>query len=131
MANEISVDTLVSVYIKIRNARAANTREYEAKDKELSAQLKQVEQELTRRAQAEGVEGFKTEHGTTYLDTSVKASIRDDTAFFAWIKQHDAFDFLERRVKGSEVKKYIENHEGALPPGIDVFKEITTKVRSK
>lgn len=124
-----TVDKLVATYITLREQRAEATRRYEAEDKEFSGALADLSAELLRRAQESGVEGFKTEHGTTYKKVSVKASIADDNIFYNWLRDNDAAAaFLERRVKSSSVASYMEEHEAA-PPGLNVFKELTMQVR--
>jgi hypothetical protein len=50
--------------------------------------------------------------------------------FYGWIKDNDAFDALERRVKKTFVTEFMETHEGGLPPpGITVSREYVVRVR--
>ncbi len=129
MQNEVSVDRLVATYIKIRETRAGATAAYEKQDKLYKEQLEMVENALLARAHEEGVTGFKTEHGTTYQETRVQASIADAGVLYPWIKENDALDMFERRIKSTAVKQYMDDHEGAIPPGVNVFTQLTMKVR--
>jgi hypothetical protein len=49
--------------------------------------------------------------------------------FYVWIKDNDAFDALERRVKKSFIATYMEDNKGELPPGISVMQEYTVTIR--
>lgn len=125
---EISDDRLVKVYVKIREQRAINSKAAQAVDDELKAQLATVNAELLSRMKKRGNDGFKTPHGTVYKATKVQVTIADDSAFFSWVREHDAMDFLERRVKSTEVQKYTAQH-GEAPPGLTIFKEEEARVR--
>jgi hypothetical protein len=75
-----------------------------------------------------GNDGFKTEYGTVYKAETVRCSIASEEALFDWIKQHDAFDMMERRIKSTAVQAYIKEH-GITPPGVSVFREFSARVR--
>lgn len=126
---EPSVDKLVDVYIKLRDRRAARTSQYEKEDKTDKEKMEVVEAALLKRAEEEGVTGFKTEHGTTYVDVKYLCSGADWGAFYNWMKENDALDMLERRIKSTSIKTYMEENEGAIPPGVNVMSVRQMKVR--
>lgn len=123
------IDRMVEVYIKLRDRRAARTSQYEKEDKEDREKMAVIENELLRRATAEGVTGFKTEHGVTYSDVKYVCSGADWGAFYDWIVENNAFDMLERRIKSTTVKTYMEENDGAVPPGVNVMTIRQMKVR--
>jgi hypothetical protein len=127
----LPIDKLVRRFVTIREARAAFNSEAEKSDKEFKETLKAIEIELLRRAQDEGVEGFKTEFGTTYRDVNMSASFADEDTFYKFVRESGDLEFFERRLKIAHLKEYMENHEGQLPPGINVFREYTMRVRKK
>ena len=45
------------------------------------------------------------------------------------MKQNDAFDALERRIKKTFVSEYMENNGGAIPPGVSVYRQYAVRVR--
>lgn len=126
---KIPVDRLVKIYVKIRDAKAAKVKAHDAEIKVLDTQMAQIATELKSRAQADGVEGYKTDFGTVYMAVNFKTSCQDWGAFYDWIKQNDAIDFLERRIASSKVKDFMETNDGALPPGVSIFKELQARVR--
>lgn len=128
---QISTQQLIRVFLKIRNAKAAATRAYEAKDAEFKASLKMVEAELLRRALEQEVEGFKVKGlGTAYTKEEMHVSIGDDKTFYQFCRDTGDLDFFERRITIKHVKEYMAANNGELPPGIHAFRENRMQVRA-
>lgn len=125
----LPVDKLVKRFVGLREARAAENKKADAVDAEFKELLKMCEVELLRRAEHEGVEGFKTEFGTTYKDVNMSASFADEDTFYKFVLKTGDLEFFERRLKIAHLKEYMANHDGQLPPGINVFREYTMRVR--
>ncbi|HEX6825830.1 MAG TPA: hypothetical protein VF077_05870 [Nitrospiraceae bacterium] len=131
MSKDVSTDRLVRAFIKIRNTRAERTREFEAADAEMKASMKLIEVELLGRAQEQGLAGYTVEGvGTTYTSEDMHASIKDDTAFFDFVRETGDLDFFERRITIKHIKEYMAANDGELPPGIHVFRELRMRVRT-
>lgn len=130
-ASAAPIDKRVAKYVALRDARAASNKEANALDEAYKSALEAVESSLIADAQVQGVTGFKTEAGTTYLDERMMTTIADDNAFFNFVKEQGDLDFFERRVKVTHVKEWMEANGGHLPPGLNVFRELTMKVRRK
>ena len=129
-AVNIPVDRLVKIYVKMREAKAAEVKAHDARIKETyDIPMAQIATELKARAQAEGVEGFKTDFGTVYMATDFKTSCADWGLLYSWLVENDALDFLERRLASGKIKDYMEAHDGELPPGVNVYKELQARVR--
>ena len=123
------LDKVCETYVKIRDARTALKKEFEAKDLELKSQLEVLDSHLLQTLQTLGVESVRTKHGTVYQSVTVKPSCQDWAVFYSWIAEHDAFDALERRVKRSFITEYMADNKDELPPGITVLKEYTVTIR--
>lgn len=129
-AAAIPDDRLVKVFVKIRDAKSAFKKAFEAEmEQKFDAPLRQLQAELKKRMMERHNDGLKTEFGTVYLAETMQVSCQDWGVFHAWILQNNALDFLEQRVKAGEVKTYMENHNGELPPGLSVFRETEARVR--
>ena len=74
-------------------------------------------------------EGIRTAAGTFFRKLEVIPTGQDWEAFYDWIKEHDAFDALERRIKRTFISKYMDDNDGAIPPGVNVFRRYTVEVR--
>lgn len=128
--DEIPVDRLVKVFVKMRAALGELTREYEREKARRKDQMRVVENELLRRANVTGTEGFTTKFGTTYKGLDVHASIADDELFFAFVKEEMDLDFFTRRINLKHLKEYADQNEGEYPPGLNVIKENRMKIRA-
>jgi len=127
---DVTVDRLVATYIKIRDARAAASAEHRQKDAELKEKMDLINNALLAKAHEDGVTGFKVAGvGTTYIDVELQCSGADWGVFYNWMKENDALDMLERRIKSTEIKKYMDEHEGAIPPGVNTFSQQIMKIR--
>jgi hypothetical protein len=125
----MDINKLTRVYLKIRDTRSQLTQQFNEKDKELKDQQLRIEAELLRFLQANSVDSVKSENATVYRQEELTPSASDWDALYSWIKEHDAFDALEKRVKKTFIKEYAETNDGALPPGVSVYREYVVRVR--
>jgi hypothetical protein len=127
----IGDDRLVKVAIKIRDKIAEVTKEHEAAVKVLKEQQTAVTNEIVRRLQGRGATQTKTEFGTAFLGERMTATIADDKSFNDFILDTKDLGFYQRRVKVEHLKEYMDAHEGRLPPGVSVYREVTLNLRAK
>lgn len=125
----MDINKLVKVYTKIRDARKALADTFAKEDSGLKTQQTRIEGELLRFLQESKLDSVRTDSGTFYRQEDITPRGDDWEAFYAWVKEHDAFDALERRIKKTFVKEYMEGHEGAIPPGVTVFREYVVRIR--
>lgn len=126
----VTDETLVKVFIKIRDKRSELKRAFELEDTKLKLQQEQITTAMKQRCAAAGHTGYKTDFGTVYITESIKVSCGDWSVFYDWVKQTpDGLEFLEQRVKSGMVKEYMDKNNGELPPGISIFKELEARVR--
>ena len=129
-APEIDTNTLVGVFVKIRDKIAANKLDHERKAFELRKKLRRVENELLRRSYEEKVPGFKTKHGTTYRHEERHVSIADPDDFGKFVRGTGDLLFYEQRPSLGHVVDYQRTHDGDLPPGVRMFREYRVRVRA-
>lgn len=125
----MDIEKITKAYMKVRDARAQNTREYEKKDAELKEVMDRLGNELLRWLQNNNLKRAATSLGTVYTETDIKPSVADWDVVYKWIVQNDAFDMMERRIKKAFVKTYMDENEGSLPPGVNVHQELVARVR--
>lgn len=122
-------NALVRAHLNLRNAKSEVRRKADAEVKALQDQQDKIEAVmLAILAKGDG-EGIRTKSGTFYRQEEVMPSARDWEAFYDWIKDNDAFDALERRIKRTFITAYMEAHKGELPPGVSVFRQFKIGVR--
>lgn len=101
----------------VRNKLGAEIKAHEDAIKELKAKRHKVDTEFLRRFNEEGITSVKTPHGTPYILTRTAASVSDKDAFMAWMRENNAFDFMNVSANKTMVAAYVEEKE-MLPPGI-------------
>lgn len=126
----VSVEQLVTIYIKIRDAKKKLTKEYKLSDEKLKSDLRQVEAAILGMAQEAGVTGFTINGiGTTYTKEEMHVSISSDPEFYAFIKESQDFEFLTRRISLKHTREWMKLHGGQLPPGLKKYGELRMRIR--
>lgn len=120
---------IVKTYIRIRDARAEKKKAFELEDGQLKENLGKLESVLLAHLNATGSESIRTDEGTFYKQEEITPSGSDWDRIYTWVKENDAFDALERRIKKTFIKEYMDQHEGSLPPGVSVHREYVVRIR--
>lgn len=113
-------DKLVKVYIKIRDAKAAKTKELEDEIARLDEQLGTVETELLELCKATGQDGGKTQHGSFRRSIKTRYWTSDWDKMYQFIKDNDAPELLERRVAQTAFKEFLASNPDKMPEGMNV-----------
>ena len=113
-------DKLVKVYIKIRDAKAAKTKELEDEIAQLDEQLGAVEAELLELCKSTGQDGGKTQHGSFRRSVKTRYWTSDWDKMYQFIKDNDAPELLERRVAQTAFKEFLASNPDKMPEGMNV-----------
>ena len=113
-------DKLVRVYIKIRDAKAARTKQLEDEIAELDEQLNAVESELLELCKSTGQDGGKTQHGSFRRSVKTRYWTSDWDKMDQFIKDNDAPELLERRVAQTAFKEFLASNPDKMPEGMNV-----------
>lgn len=124
----MTLEELVGKYIALRDKKAKIRAEYQEKVSGVDAAMEKLEGILLQNFQALGVDSVKTKVGTAYTSTRSKASVADWEAFLGFVKEHEAWEMLERRASKSAVDNYRAAHD-EIPPGLNLREEITVNIR--
>lgn len=120
---------LVSAYIKMRDAKDALTREYEAKINEVKEQMELVEQALLEICKETGQDGGKTAYGSFTRTVKTRYWTSDWGSMYSFIKEHDAIQLLEQRVHQGNMKQFLSENPGLLPEGLNTDSKYSITVR--
>lgn len=113
-------DKLVKVYIKIRDAKAAKTKEMEDEIARLDEQLGLVETELLELCKSTGQDGGKTSHGSFRRSVKTRYWTSDWDKMYQFIRDNDAPELLERRVAQTAFKEFLSANPDKMPEGMNV-----------
>lgn len=123
-----TVDEVVATYVKLRDKKQALEAAAKEKTKDIAAQLDKMEAWLIEQAQAQGVTSFKTAHGTAFLATTDFASVGNWDEVLKFIRKHETYEMLERRVSKKAVRSYIDEYK-AVPNGVNYGTQLNVQVR--
>lgn len=122
---EMTPHLAMQQYLLIRDARA----ELAKKDKAMKSVQDNITKALFAMASKQGVTGFKADDCVCFQKESKLYSVKDSTAFFSWVIGEGHVDALHKRVNSDFASAFMEQNEGALPPGIHLEKELKIHVR--
>lgn len=125
----VPLEQLTATYIKIRDARAKLKQEYERNDAELEHQMLVIEQEMLEICKAIDANSIKTNAGTIIRSVKSRYWTNDWDSMHRFIKEHDAFSLLEKRLHQSHMKQFLEENPEIEPAGLNVEREYTVVVR--
>ena len=111
--------TLIDHYIRLRDAKAQREEAAKQELRKYAKAMEAIEDQLLKAMQAEGTESVRTEAGTAYRYVKHQARVASKDDFFQFVKDHDAWNFVESRVKKTDAVAYMEEHQ-MPPPGIDI-----------
>jgi len=129
VATRPDLDQLTSIYLKIRDTRAENKREFENVDKDLEEQQKMLAEQMLDSCKELGADSIKTPHGTIIRSVKSKYWTGDWDSMYNFIKEHGAFGLLEKRLHQTNMKDFLNENPDVMPMGLNVENEYTIVVR--
>ncbi len=125
----VPVDKLAGIYIKIRDARAKLKSDYEAQDTELQEQMDVIEEQLLEACKSIGADSIRTAAGTVIRSVKNRYWTNDWDSMYSFVREHDAFGLLERRIHQTNMKSFIEENPNLLPMGLNTDSRYSIVVR--
>lgn len=129
VAERPDLDQLTSIYLKIRDKRAENKREFENVDKDLEEQQKMLAEQMLDTCKEMNADSIRTPHGTIIRSVKSKYWTGDWDSMYNFIKEHDAFGLLEKRLHQTNMKDFLNDNPDVMPMGLNVENEYTIVVR--
>ena len=125
-----NLEELVKIYLTIRTERERILHEYDARDKELKAEMALIEQSMLTICNDTNADSIKTANGTVIRRMSERFYCSDWENFSDFVLQNQAVELLERRIHQGNFKEFMSEHEGeGLPASVNVAKEYGIIVR--
>lgn len=129
-AAQLNLAKVAQAYTAIRDARTAKKRAWEKEDLALEEDQDKLKALMLQVMNAGGLQSVRTDYGTIYRTQKLKPSAADWAAVYEWIAADpDRFEMLEKRLKATFVQQYMEENDGALPPGVNAHREYEVAVR--
>jgi len=127
----MNAEQLVTIYIKMRDARVKLQREFDEADGKIKEQQEQVTQALLEMCKETGAEGLRTPAGSVFKTIKTRYWTTDWGSMKQFIKDHDAIDLMEQRVHQTNMKNFLEENPNLMPPGMNVDSRYSITVRRK
>lgn len=127
----LTMDSLVEVYVALREEKRELEQAVALKVKELDEKLDLISAALLDMCKEVGADSVRTAHGTVIRSLKTKYWTNDWESMYGFIKEHDAFGLLEKRLHQSNMKIFLEENEDLHPAGLNIDKEFVITVRKK
>jgi hypothetical protein len=125
----IPIDKLAKVYRRIRTEIDTLTQTYDTKVEHLKAQQDLIKDAMKEHLKAIGATSINTPQGTVVLSVKTRYSTADWDSFKDFVKENDAIDLFEKRIHQTNMKQFLAENPGKLPPGLNSQSEYDISVR--
>ena len=122
-------DKLVTVFIKMRDAKTKLMREAEEKAAEIQTQMDAVEQALLEICKQTGQDGGRTTHGSFTRSVKTRYETTNWPKMYDFIKAQDLPQLLEQRIHQTNMKQFLQENPDLLPEGLNVNSRYAVTVR--
>jgi hypothetical protein len=126
---QIPLDKLAKVYRKMRDQISELTKEYDTQVELLKAQQDEIKNAMKEQMQALGVTSVRTDQGTVVLSVKTRYSTADWDSFKKFVIEHEALDLFEKRIAQLNMKQFLDENPGVVPPGLNSNSEYDVSVR--
>ena len=125
----VPLDKLAKIYRKLRSKIADLTQEYDTQVEVLKAQQDEIKNAMKDQMKALGVTSVRTPEGTVVLSVKTRYSTQDWDEFKKFILAHEAIELLEKRIAQTNMKQFLDENPGVVPPGLNSTSEFDISVR--
>ena len=129
MEDKPSVEQLVDVSIKIRDAKEAAKRDWEVRNTELEEQMDLISSQILEICKETGADSIRTKFGTASRTVKSRYWTNNWEEFYKFMMTHEAPDLLEKRIHQTNMKQFLEENPEVLPAGLNVDSQYTITVR--
>ena len=127
----MNAEQLVTIYIKMRDARQKLQKEFDSADGRIKEQQDQVTQALLELCKDTGADGLRTGAGNVFRTVKTRYWTSDQKSLKEFILDNDAFELLENRIHQTNMKDFLEEHPDKFPKGLNIDSRYSVTVRRK
>jgi hypothetical protein len=125
-----TIALMVQKYITLRDRKKTLKAKFDSDVEAIDEGLSRAEAFFARQMEKQGLESLPTEFGVPYKTTRTSCSVSDGNAFFAFCRDNDLWELLDKRAAKAAVEAYKNEHND-LPPGLNWHAETVINVRRK
>lgn len=129
MNDDINLNDLVAVYLKMRQAIKEKEEQQKAELQELKDQFDIVGNKLLDLCNEQNVDSIKTPVGTVSRRVSSRYWTSDWDSMYQFITENDAPFLLEQRIHASNMRQFLEDNPEKFPMGLQNDRKYVIQVR--
>ena len=123
-----TVEKAVAGYRQLRDIKTEIQARHREELKPVNEKMEKIENWLGLQLQQQKAESIKTSEGTVYTTRTSSVKIDDWDEALRYIKEHDLWHILERRLSSKEVATFVEEEERNFP-GTEISFNTNVRVR--
>ena len=131
MTDEITLEKLVKVYIKMRAKQQEMQQEFKEQEEALKEKMAKVKEALLTHCKEHNVDSVRTSEGLFFRSVKTNYWTSDWESMGKFIVENNAPELLEKRLHQGNMKQFLEEHPELLPPGLNVDSAYSVVVRRK
>jgi len=125
----LNAEQLVLSYLQARDTLNELEEQYEKVINEAKAKVDAVSKELLDLCQSLGSDSIRTPAGTISRRVNTRYWTSDWESMYNFVKEHDAFHLLERRLSNGNLKEFLEENPDLYPMGLNKDSKYAVSVR--
>lgn len=129
LGTKLSINELVNVYLKIRNAIEAKEEQHKAEIQELKDQFEVVGNKLLEICNEQNMDSIRTPVGTVTRRVSSRYWTSDWDSMYQFIQENDAPFLLEQRIHNTNMRQFLEDNPDKFPAGLQNERKYAVQVR--
>ena len=114
--NTLTMEEIAQAILNMKAAIAAKNKEAREFETKVKAQMEMLKSPIVEYMQRHGATSIKTTQGTISLKEDKKFNTTNWDAFYTFIKEHDAFHFLNKRITHKNVQEFFEEYDKVIYP---------------
>ena len=126
--SEITIDKLVKIYRKIKEAKDLLTESYDKEVEKLDAQMVEIKSALNEHCKEVGVEGGKTPFGTFSRILKTKLWTNDWVGFGEFVVTNNLPDLYTKAINQKNLTQLMEEKPELIIPGLNIDRTYEIRV---
>ena len=129
MSDSVSIEEMVEAYRNVRETIAKRKEVFEAQMEKLEKSLEVISSAILEFCNEHNLDSVKTPVGTVSRRVQSRYWTNDWDSMYSFVREHDAFGLLERRIHQTNMKQFIEENPNLLPMGLNTDSRYSIVVR--
>lgn len=122
-----TIDELIEVYIRLRDAKEAATNEFKKSMERTNAGMAKLEGILLKRLQDSRLTSANSKSGTAYINEKNNCTVQDKEAFRNWLLETEQWEAADIKANKVAVRELL--NDGADVPGVKYTTHLTVGIR--